>query len=112
MTIGVPYDVFWNLNPKKLESFEIAYKNKRHIEDEKMWYMGQYIMSAIDATICNAFRKHRSDGGEYIEKPFMQKEIVKKEKNNYKESQEQIAVYEMKKRTKLLEKQGLPPSPK
>ena len=39
MAIGVPYDLFWHLTPKKLESFEKAYKLKRQIEDENNWYV-------------------------------------------------------------------------
>lgn len=43
------------------------------MRDEEMWCMGQYIMSALDSTVCNNFLWRGKNGkmGKYIEKPFM-----------------------------------------
>lgn len=111
MAIGVSYDLFWHLTPTKLKAFEESYKIKREMLDEQMWYMGQYIMSALDSTVCNAFRQKNSTAGKYVEKPFLHNAEDEREKNTYKEAKEEIAVFEMKKRTKLLEKNGLLASP-
>lgn len=111
MALGVDYDLFWHLSPKKLETFIKSYKIKREMLDEQMWYMGQYIMSALDSTVCNAFRKRSASGGKYFEKPIFYNLEENTKENNYKESQEELAVFEMKKRTKMLEKHGLSQSP-
>lgn len=47
---------------------------------------------------------------EYIKNPVFSEES--KEKNGYKESQEEVAVFEMKQRMKLLREKGLPESPR
>lgn len=86
---------------------------KRKLEDEKMWMMGQYIMSALDATVCNNFlwKGKHGKASEYVKKPILSDVEEKTKENKYKESKEEIAVFEMKQRIKLLEKQGLPQSP-
>ena len=113
LAIGVPWDVFWHLSPKKLKSFEKAYVLRRKLEDEKMWMMGQYIMSALDATVCNNFlwKGKHGKASEYVKKPILSDIEEKTKENKYKESSEEVAVFEMKQRIKLLEKQGLPQSP-
>ena len=77
MAIGIPYDLFWHLNPNKLSSFYKAYNLKRKIEDEKMWMMGQYIMSALDSTVCNNVLWKGKNGrqSKYFEQPIMQKKF-------------------------------------
>jgi hypothetical protein len=82
-------------------------------KDYEMWMMGQYIMQSLQATVCNGFiwRDKGQKPYEYPNTPFTQ-EKVKKEQNTNKESNEEIAVFEMKKRIKLLEQQGLRQSPK
>lgn len=74
LAIGVPYEIFWKLTPNKLPSFYKAYKLKKKIEDENMWRMGQYIMSALDSTVCNnTFWKGKNGKpSKYIEKPILQ----------------------------------------
>ena len=47
---------------------------------------------------------------EYPDMPFLQQEAKERENSNV-ESNEEIAVYEMKQRIRQLEKQGLPESP-
>ena len=112
LTIGVPYETFWHLTPKKLKAFYKSYKQKRKIEDEKMWYMGQYIMSALDSTVCNnSFWKGKhGTASKYFKEPLFS-HLDKPNEGKYKESNEEIAVFEMKKRTNLLLKSGLQQSP-
>lgn len=71
LKIGVPWDVFWHLNPKKLEPFVKAYAQKKQERSDEMWLMGQYVAAALDATVCNAmpFIKRRSKG-KYPERPI------------------------------------------
>ncbi len=60
--------MFWRLNPRKLMPFLTAYKRKQQQRSDEMWLMGQYVASALDATVCNAmpFIK-RKRKGKYFE---------------------------------------------
>ena len=71
MSIGVPYDLFWHLNPRKMKAFEKAYARQRQERMNDMWYMGQLVAAAMDATVCNMmpFTKRRQKGT-YPEKPI------------------------------------------
>lgn len=73
LAIGVSYELFWHLSPTKLKAFEEAYMIKRKMRDEEMWYMGQYVASALNSTVCNAelWRGKNGKTEKYVEKPFM-----------------------------------------
>lgn len=66
LAIGIPYETFGKLNPRKIKSFDEAYRLK--IEDEyrkinyTAWLHGQYVMSAIGACL--------SKDAKYPEKPL------------------------------------------
>ena len=60
MLYGVPYDLFWHLNPKKLQPFKEAYQKRLEIEEYSRWRNGLYVMRAVRACF----------GEEYPEKPF------------------------------------------
>ena len=66
MAIGIDYNTFWQLNPKKLEPFIEAFKTKQKQEQEQIniaaWLNGLYIQQAIAACF--------SKGVKYPEKPF------------------------------------------
>lgn len=75
MAIGVTYERFMNSCPRELKPFLESYKIRRKMLDEQMWILGQYIGSALDSTVCNAFlwRRKGEKAHRYIEMPFMQK---------------------------------------
>lgn len=73
---------------------------------QHMWW-GNYGVSALIVAIDTCFNKNSKE--EFIKEPLLS-EVSEKE-TSYKESNEEIAVFEMKQRIKLLEKQGLPQSP-
>ena len=82
LAVGVPYDVFWHLNPKKLKPFQDAYFIKRKMLDEEMWYMGQYVAMVLDSTVCNnsLWKGKNGKASKYAKKPLMADwEIGKKE---------------------------------
>lgn len=96
--------------PADLEPYAKAH-NKEIMEQDALqyaWY-GSYGLSALNVAIehCFAGKKAKS---KYVEKPIFFEEETKS--NGYKESQEEVAVFEMKQRIELLRKQGLPESPK
>lgn len=79
--MGVPYELFWHLNPRKLLPFAETYQRKRQQQSDDMWLMGQYVASALDATVCNAmpFIK-RKQKGKYFENPIRVIPMTEKEK--------------------------------
>ena len=88
LTIDVPYDVFWHLNPKKLKPFQIAYENKRRLRDEEQWmYWGSYGISALSFVIENALSKNSK--AEYIKKPILQQLISTSNKLTEEEKKKQ-----------------------
>lgn len=105
MAIGVPYDVFWHLTPKKLESFYKADEIKRKRRDEEAWFQGMYFASAINSTICNAFRE-KGKLEKYIETPFLQDLGMSEEERNEKELQKMLLAEEMW--IKQAKQKGLP----
>ena len=100
MAIGVTYEKFMGSCPKELEPYDKAYTIKKNHEDISNWQLGQYIAAAISCV----FPK-----GKYPDKPAFQIEI--KKESGFKESKEEIAVFEMKQRIELLRESGLPESP-
>lgn len=93
-------EIDWSC-PADLEPYEKAYKMQRNENDLMQWQLGQYVASALSCL----FPK-----GQYPKKPMFQLgEEIKK--SAYKESQEEIAVFEMKQRIRKLRMQGLPESP-
>ncbi len=69
---------------------------------------GNYVLSAVSVAVEHCLAGHKATS-EYIKNPILQE--TEKESNGYKESNEDIAIYEMKIRAKALERQGLPESP-
>lgn len=44
---GVPYELFWHLNPIKLEPFRNAYQKKMDYDAHMAWLNGNYVRIAI-----------------------------------------------------------------
>lgn len=93
-------DIDWSC-PADLEPYAKAYRIKRNEKDMSQWQLGQYMAAAINCILPK---------GKYPKKPMFQIEDFKEIHSN-KESQEEIAIFEMKQRINLLRKQGLPESP-
>lgn len=108
--IGVSWDEFWHTNPRIINLMLKGYQEKVKQQDYFAWLYNQYTLSAVSVAVehCLAGRKAKS---KYIEKPFLQDISEREEKNRYKETKEETAVFEMKQRINLLRKSGLPESP-
>jgi hypothetical protein len=79
LTIGVPYELFWHLNPTKLKPFYTAFENKRKMRDEENWLTwGTYAMSMFSTVFASAFNKNSQ--AKYIDKPMYQQVNIKTEK--------------------------------
>ena len=66
------------MNPRIIKLIERGYQDKIKEIDSLNWILGAYINNAVEVAIDHAFngRKSRS---KYLEKPFMQEELSKKE---------------------------------
>lgn len=98
MAMGVSYEEFWRLTPRRVNVIVEAYKLKRHIEDEKAWLLGDYIFDAVSLALSNAFRKKGSKPKEYLEvvnQPILKRISEERDENNLTES-------EKKEKTELL----------
>jgi len=91
--MGIPYETFWHLNPSKLKPFVLVEERKRQERSNEMWLMGQYIVAALDATVCNAmpFIKRRRKG-KYPEKPIRVVPLTEEEKRMEEEKALQQAL--------------------
>lgn len=95
------------MTPKAIEMHIEAYSEKEQekvkVSEYLSWLNGYYVVEAIAST----FGK-----GKYPKNPLLEEEKEEKIKNNSnKEGQEEIAVFEMKQRIRLLRESGLPESP-
>ncbi len=106
--VGVSWREFWTMNPRIIKLLIKGHEEKIKEQDYLAWMFNQYTLSAVSVAVehCLAGIKARS---EYIKSPILQE--TRQENNNYKESNEDVAVYEMKIRTNALRKQGFPESP-
>lgn len=98
------------MNPHIIKLHIKGHEEKIKEQDYLAWIFNQYTLSAASVAVehCLAGRKAKS---KYIEKPILQNMSEETKENEYKESQEEIAVFEMKQRINLLRKNGLPESP-
>lgn len=97
MAIGIGYEEFWTLNPRKINVILAGYKLKRQVKDEEMWMLGGYVFDAISIALGNAFRKKGQKAQEYfavIDNPIL--------KRQSKESADGISEKEKIQKTELL----------
>lgn len=87
LAVGVPYEVFWHLNPKKLESFYDAYRIKQKMKDEEAWVNNIYALRAFQVVMAQfgAGLSGKRSTAQYFEKPLMgeateQRELTEEEK--------------------------------
>lgn len=108
--IGISWQEFWSMNPHIIKLLLKGHEEKIKEQDYLAWLFNQYTLSAVSVAVehCLAGRKAKS---QYIKEPILQNMLKKTGANKYKESQEEIAIFEMKQRINLLRKSGLPESP-
>ena len=57
--------------PKILKEYDLAYDLQRKRRDEEMWFMGQYVLSAVVTAIEHNLVGKKAKS-EYLKKPVMQ----------------------------------------
>lgn len=97
------------MNPHIINLMLKGHQEQVKQQDYFAWLYNQYTMSAVSVAVehCLAGKKAKS---KYIRRPIMQ-EIYDDTQQQYNESKEECAVFEMKQRIKLLKEQNLPESP-
>lgn len=105
-------DIDWSC-PADLEPYEKAYKLEQKEIDARLYSMGLYNKIAFEVVMSHvsAGFSGKKSKAKYLEKPLLDLLDFEKEKNGNKESNEEVAVFEMHKRIKALKEQGLPESP-
>ena len=97
MAIGMTYDEYWDgeFGTKRAarKAYEIRVKNEQMMIDRQNWYMGQYIMSALNTTpllVAGLNVKPSTQLPPYIEKPILETaEENQKEEVRKKQEEEQ-----------------------
>lgn len=98
MAIGMTYDEYWDgeFGTKRAarKAYQIRMKNEQMVADRLNWYMGQYIMSALNATpllVAGFNVKNSTNTPEYIDKPILEKaEENQKEEIRKKNEEDQM----------------------
>ncbi len=95
MAIGMTYDEYWDgeFGTKRAarKAYEIRMKNEQMMVDRQNWYMGQYIMSALNATpllVAGLNVKPSTNLPKYIEKPILETAEDKKKEEDQKTKEE------------------------
>ena len=97
MAMGMGYDEYWDgeYGTKRAcrKAYRIRIENERRIADTDHWYMGQYIMAALQATpliVPGVNMKKGASLPDYPDKPFMEAaEERKKEEVRKKQEEDQ-----------------------
>lgn len=102
MAMGMTYDQYWDgevgMKTAFLKAYRTRMENEQRVTDRNYWYLGQYIMAALQSTpfaIPGVNMKKGSSLPDYPDKPFMQKqEELKKEevRKQYEEDQSMLAM--------------------
>lgn len=73
MRYGIPYETFWNLNPRIMSIYQEEYnrrvEEKAKLIDETAWLNGMYVIHAVRTALSPKKAK-------YPDKPYMQQEKV------------------------------------
>ena len=93
MAIGMTYDEYWYGDPLLVRAFYKADQLRRKRADEDAWLHGLYILSALNATVGNMFRKSGQAPAEYPLEPYTQKEERERKQRLDEEAKEREAAW-------------------
>lgn len=88
--MGVTWEQFWKLNPRKLDSIFAGYKAKLKEDDYKNWLNGIYTQSAVFVSIDIALNGRKSKS-KYLKRPLLEE----------MENQQNMSEEEMQKQREL-----------
>lgn len=70
VSIGMTPDQFWNGPPRLAAVYRKAEEHRARRTNLEAWRMGQYVVSALNATVGNMFSKKGSKPIEYLKEPL------------------------------------------
>lgn len=91
MAIGMTYEQYWYGDVHMARDFYKADRIRQKRMNDEAWLYGAYVGRAIEATICNAFRKSGTPPAQYPKEPIWKDESDEEEEARLRE--EQDAVY-------------------
>lgn len=110
LAIGMTKREFMKSKPIELKPYYTAFKLKKQMRDEEMHRQGFYNLIAFKVVMAHfsagLASKHSNE--EYVKNPFS---FIENKENVNENSNEEIAVFEMKQRTNALKNMGLKESP-
>lgn len=86
LSIGVPFELLWSMNPRKLDIYQKAFEMTMRRENAVAHRNGYYMMSAVSVAIEHCFSKNPKS--EYIKSPIGEDEIMESETNEDRLSRE------------------------
>ena len=100
LAMGMPYDLYWDGEYGTRRAFRKAYQirleNERRMADVNNWYMGQYIIGALQSVplFVGGLNTKGITLPEYPDKPFLETAEAKKkeeDRQKYEEDQSKVA---------------------
>lgn len=95
MAMGMTYDEYWDgecgMKRAFRKAFRIRMENEQRIADRNNWYIGQYIMAAIQAVpliVPGINMKKGASLPDYPDKPFLMKQEELKQEEARKQHEE------------------------
>ena len=99
LAIGMPYDLYWDgeygTKTAYRKAYQLRIRNEQLLADTNNWYVGQYIMAALQAVplLVNGFVPKGVKAVDYPDKPFLEKqEELKKEEARQKHEEDQSKI--------------------
>ena len=97
MAMGMTYDQFWDgefgMKTAYREAYRIRIEQEQRIADRNNWLMGQYVMSALNATpllVAGLNVKRGTHIPEYLDKPIYNRlDMERKEEDRKKREEDQ-----------------------
>ena len=87
---------YWFGDPLMVRAYYKAYQLRREQVDEEAWLTGQYVLGALNATVCNMFRKQGQPPAEYPKEPILmtrRRELEQKRREKTEREKEQEAAW-------------------
>ena len=94
LLIGMSASEFWQSNPHTMKPYTKSYMLRKEQNDNGMWIMGQYILSAVSVSLehCLSGKKARS---KYLEQPilkdYFQNQDLTQEERDRKELEKMLS---------------------
>ena len=108
LPMGMTPDQYWDgessLKPAFRKAYKLRIENERQIADTNNWYMGQYILAALQAVplLVGGFNTKGVNIPDYPDKPFLQKELERKSEEARKRQEEDQMRLAMAEKTKVI----------